>query len=163
MDINDSDFARYLQHLPSTAKDLVRLIGFDETHRLLDRHGGTKRYIPKNSRTKPSIWSAISDEAFRKLCAEYSGETLELPKPDSFLRIQRDLEIMHLTMRGVSRTQLVERYGLTRRQIGNIRRRYRAADQPPPITKVPPCGPGSRRGQTSRSQPANVIKKQAHS
>ncbi|GEM_PF-3576947 len=163
MNINDSDFARYLHHLPSTAKDLVRLIGFNETHRLLDRHGGTKRYIPKNSRTKSSIWSAITDEAFRKLCAEYSGETLELPKPDSFRRIQRDLEIMHLTMRGVSRTQLVERYGITRRQIGNIRRRYRATKQPPPITKVSPCGPGPRCGRASCSQPTNGIKKQAHS
>jgi Mor family transcriptional regulator len=111
--------------LPQKAKELVELIGLVETVRLLRACGGTRRYIPKNHSCRAGVWDAISDYAFRKLCAEYAGETLELPKVDSFIRAERDLEIIQLSREGVSRSQLVKRFGLSYRQIGNIRRRYR--------------------------------------
>ena len=127
MTFDETKLRDYIDHLPETTQNLVELIGFAQTHRLLAEHGGTKRYVPKEGAPKSSGWAVLSDEAFRKLCGVYAGETIELPKADSVRRLKRDAEIMLLTMRGVSRTQLVKLYGLTQRQIGNIRRRYRMA------------------------------------
>ncbi|MGM0593956.1 MAG: Mor transcription activator family protein [Pseudomonadota bacterium] len=103
----------------------MELIGLVETVRLLRACGGSRRYIPKGHSYRAGVWDVISEHAFDKLCAEYAGETLELPKVDSFIRAERDLEIIQLSRQGVSRSQLVKRFGLTYRQIGNIRRRYR--------------------------------------
>lgn len=126
MDFGEAGFDEFVLYLPGTVQELVRLLGFDETQLLLEEYGGARRYVPKKANRRPLSWSKVSEASFKALCASFAGETLELPKFDSLQRAERDLEIILLTMNGVSRNQLVERYGLTYRQIGNIRKRYRA-------------------------------------
>ncbi|MED5524163.1 Mor transcription activator family protein [Gallaecimonas pentaromativorans] len=125
MNFDDALIEEYIDYFPESLQELIRLIGFSQTRQLLSHYGGAKRYIPKRGAQKGRRWDAISDEAFSKLCALYCGETLELPKLDSLLRIQRDLNIVEQSRSGASRAELVAQFGLTNRQIGNIRRRYR--------------------------------------
>ena len=47
---------------------------------------------------------------------------LEIPKADHFLRQVRNLQIQRESADGLSRSLLADRYGLSLRQIGNIRR-----------------------------------------
>jgi Mor family transcriptional regulator len=47
---------------------------------------------------------------------------LEIPKADHFERQVRNLQIQRASADGLSRSLLADRYGLSLRQIGNIRR-----------------------------------------
>lgn len=100
------------------------LMGLSETQCLLKKYGGLRKYIPKKSSNKASSWEAITDKSFNKLCESYAGETIEIPKYDVFYRAKRNYEIIVLTEYGASRRQLGQYYGLTHRQIGNIRKNY---------------------------------------
>lgn len=116
----------FVRFLPQFIKELISLIGMEETKLLLSEAGGTKRYIPKNMTRQTDSWAMLSSSSRTKMSSKYAGETLEIPKLDSIRRAERDYEIMMLSMQGASRSQLGRRYGLTYRQIGNIRKRYRS-------------------------------------
>ncbi|MNJ02439.1 hypothetical protein D3C73_1623960 [compost metagenome] len=52
---------------------------------------------------------------------------LEIPKVDHFLRQLRNQQIQQESAEGLSRSMLANKYGLSLRQIGNIRRQESCA------------------------------------
>lgn len=113
------------QRLPQCTRLLVELIGLKTTLKLLARHGGKSFYIPKHLHDDSPLLDCIGFNQAQKLSQYYGGETLDLPKVDTIKRQFRDMAIAKASACGVSRSELVARYGLSRRQIGNIRRKYR--------------------------------------
>lgn len=77
--------------------------------------------------TSPSTASAPSSltlpaEALDALIKRFAGVALEIPKADHFLRQLRNQQIQKESANGLSRSLLANKYGLSLRQIGNIRR-----------------------------------------
>lgn len=122
---NGSQYNKFfLSSLPKMVRDLIDLIGMEETKSMLKSYGGKRKYVPQNKGQLPESWGVLTFESFLKICSAYSGDTIEIPKIDSFERAERNREIVYLAQRGMSRRELGQRYGLTYRQIGNIRRHY---------------------------------------
>jgi hypothetical protein len=113
--------------LPASVQDLVKLIGMEDTRKLLSLYGGMRKYIPSGRSQNTNLENILSRPSFEAICREYGGDTIELPKVDSLVRAERDLEIFLQSSRGVSRKDLSKAYGLTIRHIGNIRSRFNKA------------------------------------
>lgn len=116
-DLNRIDISQ----LPHSLQSLIECIGIENAYRLTCAYGGRPKYIPKHlERTK--LADLLPPEALQSLIKRFAGVALEIPKPDHFMRQLRNLQIKQESAGGLSRSLLADKYGLSLRQIGNIRR-----------------------------------------
>lgn len=74
-----------------------------------------------NTRSAPRC-RKFAPDALGALIKRFAGLALEIPKADHFCRQIRNQHIQQETCEGLSRSVLADKYGLSLRQIGNIRR-----------------------------------------
>ncbi|MNP41717.1 Mor transcription activator family protein [compost metagenome] len=107
--------------LPHSLQSLIECIGIENAYQLTCAFGGRPKYIPKH-RERTKLADVLPGEALDALIKRFAGVALEIPKPDHFLRQLRNLQIQKESADGLSRSLLADKYGLSLRQIGNIRR-----------------------------------------
>ena len=110
-----------ITQLPHSLQALIECIGLENAYRLTRTFGGRPKYIPKH-RDRTKLAEVLPIEALDALIKRFSGVALEIPKPDHFERQLRNLRIQEESANGLSRSLLADKYGLSLRQIGNIRR-----------------------------------------
>ena len=110
-----------VRQLPHSLQVLVACIGMENAFRLTCVYGGRPKYIPKHAQ-RTSLALILSPEALRALINDFAGISLEIPKSDHFFRQIRNQNIQMGISDGISRSVLAEKYGLSLRQIANIRR-----------------------------------------
>lgn len=106
------------EHLPPSLADLVRLIGFPATLKLVERFGGGRLYVPleEHLTEQHAIVLAIGKEAARKLSRDRSTEILEIPRAATYMRAVRDT-LMREQYETKSASELAREYGMTRRNV----------------------------------------------
>ncbi|OCT29578.1 Mor transcription activator family protein [Pseudomonas putida] len=107
--------------LPHSLQALIECIGLENAYRLTCAYGGRPKYIPKH-RDRTQLAELLPADALDALIKRYAGIALEIPKADHFQRQLRNLQIQKESANGLSRSLLADKYGLSLRQIGNIRR-----------------------------------------
>jgi len=120
MNINELDRVN-IQQLPHSLQALIDCIGMENTYRLTSLYGGRAKYIPKHAQ-RTSLAKLLPPDALAALIKRFAGLALEIPKVDHFWRQLRNLQIRQESSAGCSRSMLASKYGLSQRQIGNIRR-----------------------------------------
>ncbi|WP_144172850.1 Mor transcription activator family protein [Pseudomonas sp. Kh13] len=110
-----------ISQLPHSLQALIDCIGIDSAYQLTCAYGGRPKYIPKH-RERTKLADVLPAEALDALIKRFAGVALEIPKADHFLRQLRNLQIQKESASGLSRSLLADKYGLSLRQIGNIRR-----------------------------------------
>lgn len=120
MDVKDLQRIDVSQ-LPSSLQILVECLGVEQAYRLTCLFGGRPKYIPKFSQ-RTALAKFLPPDALDALISRFAGAALEIPKADHFQRQLRNLKIQEESCNGMSRTVLADKYGLSLRQIGNIRR-----------------------------------------
>lgn len=120
--MNINDLKRVDIHLlPHSLQVLVECIGVENAFRLTSEYGGRPKYIPKQAQ-RTALSKILPPEALLALVERFAGLALEIPKVDHFTRQLRNLQIQQETSEGCSRSMLANKYNLSQRQIGNIRR-----------------------------------------
>lgn len=114
-----------VRQLPQSLQGLIDCIGVEQAYRLTSLYGGRPKYIPKHAR-RTGLAAHLSAEALDALIKRFAGLALEIPKADHFWRQLRNQQIHEETCNGSSRSALADKYGLSQRQIGNIRRGHPA-------------------------------------
>jgi len=107
--------------LPHSLQALIECIGLENAYQLTCAYGGRPKYIPKH-RERTKLADVLPADALDALIKRFAGVALEIPKADHFLRQLRNLQIQKESANGLSRSLLADKYGLSLRQIGNIRR-----------------------------------------
>lgn len=107
--------------LPHSLQALIDCIGIDNAYQLTCAYGGRPKYIPKH-RERTKLADVLPPAALDALIKRFAGVALEIPKVDHFLRQLRNQQIQKESANGLSRSLLADKYGLSLRQIGNIRR-----------------------------------------
>ncbi|HGM5579973.1 TPA: Mor transcription activator family protein [Pseudomonas putida] len=107
--------------LPHSLQSLIECVGLENAYRLTCAYGGRPKYIPKH-RDRTRLAELLPAAALDALIKRYAGVALEIPKADHFQRQLRNLQIQKESASGLSRSLLADKYGLSLRQIGNIRR-----------------------------------------
>ncbi|CAM4037467.1 Transcriptional regulator [Pseudomonas reidholzensis] len=110
-----------ITQLPHSLQSLIECIGLENAYHLTCAYGGRPKYIPKH-RERTKLADVLPAEALDALIKRFAGVALEIPKADHFLRQLRNLQIQQESADGLSRSLLADKYGLSLRQIGNIRR-----------------------------------------
>ncbi|MBJ9973863.1 transcriptional regulator [Pseudomonas sp. S75] len=110
-----------VSQLPHSLQSLIECIGLENAYRLTCAYGGRPKYIPKH-RDRTRLADVLPADALDALIKRYAGIALEIPKCDHFQRQLRNLQIQKESASGLSRSLLADKYGLSLRQIGNIRR-----------------------------------------
>jgi len=121
-DLNKID----IEQLPQSLQMLIECIGLEHAYRLTTIYGGRPKYIPKY-RERTKLADVLPAEALDALIKRFAGVALEIPKADHFLRQLRNLQIQKESANGLSRSLLANKYGLSLRQSGNIRRQEACA------------------------------------
>ncbi|MDR6712936.1 hypothetical protein J2W83_002538 [Pseudomonas hunanensis] len=125
------DLARIdITQLPHSLQSLIDCIGIDNAYLLTSVYGGRPKYIPKH-RERTKLADVLPAAALDALIKRFAGVALEIPKPDHFMRQLRNQQIQQESADGLSRSLLADKYGLSLRQIGNIRRQSN-----PPSTRT---------------------------
>ncbi|WP_236235809.1 transcriptional regulator [Pseudomonas faucium] len=110
-----------ISQLPHSLQALIECIGIENAYQLTCAYGGRPKYIPKH-RERSKLSELLPGEALDALIKRFAGVALEIPKADHFVRQLRNLQIQKESADGLSRSLLADKYGLSLRQIGNIRR-----------------------------------------
>ncbi|USS53735.1 Mor transcription activator family protein [Pseudomonas kermanshahensis] len=111
-----------ISQLPHSLQALIDCIGIDNAFQLTCAYGGRPKYIPKH-RERTKLADVLPADALDALIKRFAGVALEIPKADQvFMRQLRNLQIQQESADGLSRSLLADKYGLSLRQIGNIRR-----------------------------------------
>lgn len=105
--------------LPPLAQELVRLIGFSATMRLVTEKPGLPTYIPKEA-SHHHVLAVIGMGAFKKLVEEYAGESITIPNCKLALTKLRHRNARKLRAQGYSQTEVAHLTGITPRQVRNI-------------------------------------------
>ncbi|MFK3776337.1 transcriptional regulator [Pseudomonas xanthosomatis] len=116
-DLNNIDISQ----LPHSLQSLIECIGLENAYHLTCAFGGRPKYIPKH-RERTKLADVLPAQALDALIKRYAGMALEVPKVDHFQRQLRNQQIQKESASGLSRSLLADKYGLSLRQIGNIRR-----------------------------------------
>ncbi|EST16601.1 transcriptional regulator [Pseudomonas fulva] len=110
-----------VSQLPQSLQALIECIGIENAYQLTCAFGGRPKYIPKH-RDRTKLADVLPAEALDALIKRFAGVALEIPKADHFIRQLRNQQIQKESANGFSRSLLANKYGLSLRQIGNIRR-----------------------------------------
>lgn len=110
-----------VSQLPQSLQALIECIGIENACQLTCAFGGRPKYIPKH-RDRTKLADVLPAEALDALIKRFAGVALEIPKADHFVRQLRNQQIQKESASGFSRSLLANKYGLSLRQIGNIRR-----------------------------------------
>ncbi|AVH38916.1 transcriptional regulator [Pseudomonas monteilii] len=110
-----------ISQLPHSLQALIDCIGIENAYQLTCAFGGRPKYIPKH-RERTKLADVLPTDALDALIKRFAGVALEIPKADHFLRQLRNQQIQKESANGLSRSLLANKYGLSLRQIGNIRR-----------------------------------------
>lgn len=110
-----------VSQLPQSLQTLIECIGIENAYQLTCAFGGRPKYIPKH-RDRTKLADVLPAEALDALIKRFAGVALEIPKADHFVRQLRNQQIQKESASGFSRSLLANKYGLSLRQIGNIRR-----------------------------------------
>lgn len=110
-----------ISQLPHSLQALIDCIGIENAYQLTCAFGGRPKYIPKH-RKRTKLADVLPADALDALIKRFAGVALEIPKADHFLRQLRNQQIQKESANGLSRSLLANKYGLSLRQIGNIRR-----------------------------------------
>ncbi|HXG29577.1 MAG TPA: Mor transcription activator family protein [Nevskiales bacterium] len=105
--------------LPPSLHDLVEVIGLRAALALVERWGGTRVYIPEHAPgSDHPLAQQIGQEATRKLCRAYAGETMSVPRAYRALRAALYRQIRHdYHQRGRSAAELAREHGMTERWV----------------------------------------------
>lgn len=110
-----------INQLPHSLQSLIECIGLENAYHLTCAFGGRPKYIPKH-RERTKLADVLPADALDAMIKRYAGMALEIPKADHFQRQLRNQQIQKESADGLSRSLLADKYGLSLRQIGNIRR-----------------------------------------
>lgn len=110
--------------LPSTARELVDVIGIDATIDLVKMFGGDDVKIPEVVNGSSRIWEVLVEtvgpEAAPKLVQRFAGTAIYVPTCAAALRVVRDREIISRYDAGEAFDKLRREYKITRRHLYRI-------------------------------------------
>ncbi len=107
--------------LPLFLQELISLLGEKDAYTFVATYGGQTKYIPRDP-NRSHLRHLLSVEGLKRLSQVMGGIEVEVPMLVHFERQRRNHQIMAALQRGQSRNQVAQQYGLSVRQIANIRR-----------------------------------------
>lgn len=115
------DYEILAEDLPEGIADLVRVIGFGATLRLIEACPGIRIRPPKEERlhAEHRLVRAVGMEAARALCRLAEGERIEVPRGKRAVLRARN-RVMIRDAETMSQPQLALKYELTQRQVRTI-------------------------------------------
>lgn len=109
-----------LSDLPESLREVVEILGLSATLQLVNSHGGTRLFVPKQVKAQHHLANLLGIEQARRLSDHFGGESLTIPRMANAMRGQRNREIVRRYDRGESVRILAHAYHLTDRQIYTI-------------------------------------------
>jgi len=109
-----------IDHLPSSLKDLVDVIGLAATQKLVSVYGGLRIIVPVKIPETHPLAELLGLETARKLSEHYALERIDLPNAKAAVQAVRDQKMQEEHRAGVSARKLAFQYRLTERRVWEI-------------------------------------------
>ncbi len=110
--------------LPAFAARVSELIGRRLALALMAHIHGTGGSgwirVPRQAKPAHKLVSIIGHAAAERLCAEFGGRVIRLPRCDAMHRTKRNHEIARMAAEGSSVREIAQAFALTDRQVRNV-------------------------------------------
>lgn len=103
--------------LPTTVRDLARVMGEDTALKLSAIARNRQLYVPHQAAATHPIVKAIGQDGYQRLRAYYGGEQVSLAKAD---RAQRVRSMKQALVAGVPAARVAEQFGVTERRVRQV-------------------------------------------
>ncbi len=120
LDLTGIPEAEILAVLPGGLKKIASLVSLHGTLEIVECYGGGTWKVPVIPRGNHQVARLIGIESFTRICREFSGTEIEIPKAASVRRLVRNREIVKARKEGASTMELARRFDLTQRAIFKI-------------------------------------------
>lgn len=109
-----------VESYPGVFHELRTMIGAEKTAEMVQWLGGTCLYIPSKHTAEHSITTWLGLELSQKVCAEFGGLSIEIPRMVELKRTERNAQIIADRTDGLSINKIARKYEMTARNIRNI-------------------------------------------
>lgn len=109
---------------PGAFHELREMIGTEKTAMLVKMLGGTGLYIPSKPTPEHSLVEWLGAEIAQKVCAEFGGLRVEIPRMVELQRADRNARIAADRVAGLSIRQAALKYEMTERHVRNITNKH---------------------------------------
>ncbi|QIR07843.1 helix-turn-helix domain-containing protein [Salinivibrio costicola] len=109
--------------LSEKTRELIDLIGFQDTYLLVSTLGGQDVYIPKYP-DRSKLIKILPHESVEILSQIYGGTYLALPTSRQIDIQERNKAIVKALLNGDSRAKVARQFGLSVRQVANVRKEF---------------------------------------
>ncbi|OOF20682.1 hypothetical protein BZJ17_12315 [Salinivibrio sp. IB574] len=116
--------------LSEKTRELIDLIGFPDTYLLVSTLGGQDVYIPKYP-DRSKLIKILPRESVEILSQIYGGTYLALPTSRQIDIQERNKAIVKALLNGDSRAKVARQFGLSVRQVANVRKEFPTDEAPP--------------------------------
>ncbi len=140
-----------IEHLPASVRELIAIIGLNETLDIVRKFGGTTLPMPvggniNGRHTLYRLSEVIGEDSVSKMSLHYSGEPVYIPRCEKALRISRNSEIdakfIEFMRQGMTAnaavSHLAHQYKLSDRWIWQIIKKHCEPDSPEISVNVKP-------------------------
>lgn len=107
-------------HIPEIVREITQLVNAETAQKLVDRHGGTRLYIPKKMSQSHGLATFLGYEQALLLSQNFGGVQIDIPLGDAARRHERNREIVRRHDAGENVRSLVRSYRLTEKHIYTI-------------------------------------------
>ena len=105
--------ARIKSRLPHSTQQLIKLIGWQATLRLLHVYGGRNVYFPQRYNKQHFLYRQLSHQQARALHNYYKGQTIQLPRSRKMLESSKYSAIVSDHQRGMSVKEIAKKNDCT--------------------------------------------------
>lgn len=105
---------------PGQFHELREMIGEEKTAILVQYIGGVRLYIPSSLHTDHALAIWLGEDVAKKVCAEFGGLSVEIPRLEALRRADRNAQIISDMAAGLSQRNAALKYRMTERNIRNI-------------------------------------------
>lgn len=124
MKLQENEYKTYSHLLPGRIQELIQVIGFEATIKLIKHFGGTHLNIPKKAKPEHNLVAVIGFPVFEKLCQYYAGTQLEIDLCARFFN-RRKYELIISDIRAGNRqSNIARKYQMTDRHVRRIKQKY---------------------------------------
>ncbi len=106
--------------VPAGLREIKDAIGVWGTVSLTAQHGGRPLYVPRSITPTHPLGELLGPESAQKLARRFGGDRIDVPMPDSLLRLVRAERIRAARAQGETTRALAKTHNLSRRRILEI-------------------------------------------
>lgn len=108
------------EYLPESMREMISVIGLDDTMTIVDERGGIQLWLPSRPKTDHWLYTTIGKAQFQKLTEYYGSGYLDIPRCAKALQKLKEEQIVAAREDGETMFSLAQKHDMTVRGVRKL-------------------------------------------